>query len=148
MNKITEAKLTLDIALNLSGEILDDREKSEALISIINIKAVSNDRIVRTTETILTDRGKYLSEIAKILIAIQDLDNFKKLLIPCSYYLESAFIMCESLVQLYPNQSQSVLKIIEESEFLFSYASSIVDSNNSKKFEIYNTKVSSKISLR
>lgn len=148
VNRITEANLTMDIALNLTIGICEDKEKSEALIAIINIKAVNNDRIVRTTEKILSDRGKYLSEIAKALIAVYDLDNFKKLLIPCSYYLESAFAMCESLVPLYSNQSQSILKVIEESEFLFSYTSPTDDPKNLKRLEIYNTKVSSKISLR
>lgn len=148
INKIIEAKLTTDIALNLTIGICDNKEKSEALIAIINLKIINTDHLLRITETILTHRERYLPNIAKALIATDNLDNFKKLLTPCSYYLESAFAMCESLVQLYPNQSQSVLKVIEESEFIFSYTSPIGDPNNSKKIHMYDTKASPKISLR
>lgn len=148
VNKIMEAKLITGIALNLTIGICDNKEKCKALITIINLKIINNDRILRIAETILTDQERYLPNIAKSLIAADDLDNFKKLLIPCSYYLESAYTMCESLTKLYPNQSQSVLKVIEESELLLSYISPIDDPETSRNFQINNIKVFPKMALK
>ncbi|MDR7665655.1 hypothetical protein RG963_07680 [Methanosarcina sp. Z-7115] len=146
-NRDIEAKSTLNTAVNLTMDICDDGEKSEALISIINVNAGNNDRIVKIAETILTDRAENLSDIAEALILIGDFDNFKKLLIPCSYYLESAFDMCRFLVKLYPDNSQAILKIINESEILLSDFSFLTDLNPSKKLSIKDTKFSPKATL-
>lgn len=145
VDRYIEAKLTLDTALNLTTEIYDDIEKKEALVSIINVNSGNNDRIVKIAETILTDRSENLSDIAEALIFAGDIKNFKKLLIPCSFYLESAFNMCRLLIKSHPDKSQAILKIVIESESLLSNFSFVTNLNSSRDVSIKDTKFSPKI---
>jgi hypothetical protein len=40
--------------------------------------------------------------------------NFKRLLIPCAYYLDTAYQMCGYLARLYPEQASAVAQVLSK----------------------------------
>jgi hypothetical protein len=74
------------------------------------------EQAVQTTEKIYTTyRQEYLPAIATALAEASDKENFKRLLIPCASYLDSACRMCGLLARLYPEQAAEVAKVVSKS---------------------------------
>jgi hypothetical protein len=69
---------------------------------------------VKTAETILVDRSEHVPVIAGVLVEKGDKANFKKLLIPCAYYLNAAYVMCGHLARLYPEKAEEVAKVVSD----------------------------------
>lgn len=115
-NKQEELKTTLAAALEAKEKIKNEQELTKALevIAVIQVLAGFGEEAVRTANTILTNRNWYLPRIASYFIKTRDCTNFKQLLIPCAYYLNAAYHICEILAQLYPEQSPDVAKVVIE----------------------------------
>ncbi len=107
---------TLDIALAAKEKIEDEQKRLEALKSIAQIQAIAGkgEEALRTLEAMLSDRNTHLCDIALLFAETGDRVNFKRLLIPCAYYLDTAYEMCEYLARLYPEQASAVAKVLSE----------------------------------
>jgi AAA ATPase domain/MalT-like TPR region len=107
---------TFDAALQAKDKIEDEKKRVEALRAIAQIQAMAGcgEQTVKTVEAILTNRNQYVPKIAAFLVETGDKQNFKKLLIPCAYYLDSAYEMCGYLARLYPEQASAVAKVLSE----------------------------------
>jgi tetratricopeptide (TPR) repeat protein len=107
---------TLDIALAAKEKIEDEQKRLEALKSIAQIQAIAGkgEEALRTLEAMLNDRNTHLRDIALLFAETGDRVNFKHLLIPCAYYLDTAYQMCEYLARLYPEQASAVAKVLSE----------------------------------
>jgi hypothetical protein len=107
---------SLDIALAAKEKIEDEKKRLQALKRIAQIQAIAGkgEEALRTVEAIITDRNKHLPNIALLLAETGDRVNFKRLLIPCAYYLDAAYQMCEYLARLYPQQASAVAKVLSE----------------------------------
>ena len=111
-----EQVTTLDIALAAKEEIEDEQKRLEALKSIAQIQAIAGkgEDALRTLEAMLSDRNTHLRDIALLFAETGDRVNFKRLLIPCAYYLDTASQMCGYLARLYPEQASAVAKVLSE----------------------------------
>ncbi|OCQ96782.1 hypothetical protein BCD64_14320 [Nostoc sp. MBR 210] len=109
-----EKVTTLEASLKTKDKIDDQQQRMESLkiIAAIQVLAGFGEKALRTNEAILTDRNRQLPQIASLLVQTGDYPNFKKMLIPCAYYLDSAYEVCEYLAQLYPEQAATVAKVI------------------------------------
>jgi hypothetical protein len=107
---------TFDAALQAKDKIDDEKKRVESLRSIAQIQAIAGfgEQTVKTVEAIIINRNQYLPKVAIFLVETGDRQNFKKLLIPCAYYLDSAYEMCEYLARLYPEQASAVAKVLSE----------------------------------
>jgi len=107
---------TLDIALAAKEEIEDEQKRLEALKSIAQIQAIAGkgEDALRTLEAMLSDRNTHLRDLALLFAETGDRVNFKRLLIPCAYYLDTAYQMCGYLARLYPEQASAVAKVLSE----------------------------------
>ncbi len=107
---------TLDIALAAKEKIKDEKKRLQSLNRIAQIQAIvgQGEEAVRTVEAIITDHNKHLPDIASWFAETGDKPNFKKLLVPCAYYLDSAYEMCGYLARLYPEQASAVAKVLSE----------------------------------
>lgn len=107
---------TLDIALAAKEKIKDEKKRLQAFKRIAQIQAIvgQGEEAVRTVEAIITDRNKHLPDIALLFAETGDRVNFKRLLIPCAYYLDAAYQMCGYLARLYPEQASAVAKVLSE----------------------------------
>jgi len=107
---------TLDIALAAKEKIEDEEKRLEALKSIAQIQAIAGkgEEALRTLEAMLNDRNTHLRDIALLFAETGDRVNFKRLLIPCAYYLDTAYQMCGYLARLYPEQASAVAKVLSE----------------------------------
>jgi hypothetical protein len=106
---------TFDAALQAKDQIDDEKKRVESLRAIAQIQAMAGcgKQTVKTVEAILTNRNQYVPKIAAFLVETGDKPNFKKLLIPCAYYLDSAYEMCGYLARLYPEKAEAVAKVLK-----------------------------------
>jgi tetratricopeptide (TPR) repeat protein len=106
----------LDITLAAKEKIKDEKKRLQAFKRIAQIQAIvgQGEEAVRTVEAIITDRNKHLPDIALLFAETGDRMNFKRLLIPCAYYLDAAYQMCGYLARLYPEQASAVAKVLSE----------------------------------
>ncbi|WP_293147100.1 MULTISPECIES: hypothetical protein [unclassified Microcoleus] len=90
--------------------------KKNAYKRIAQIQAIvgQGEEAVTTVEAIISDHNKHLPDIASWFAETGDRVNFKRLLIPCAYYLDSAYEMCGYLARLYPEQASAVAKVLSE----------------------------------
>lgn len=111
-----EQVTTLDIALAAQEKIEDEKKRLQALKIIAQIQAIAGkgEEALRTLEAMLSDRNTHLRDIALLFAETGDRVNFKCLLIPCAYYLDTAYQMCGYLARLYPEQASAVAKVLSE----------------------------------
>ncbi|MEQ8995688.1 MAG: hypothetical protein RID53_04185 [Coleofasciculus sp. B1-GNL1-01] len=115
--KQEEVLKTLTVALQTKDKITEDKQKLiKALKTIagIQVMAGKGEDAVKTAEKILTERNLYLPGIASWLVKTGDKENFKPLLIPCAYNVETAYQMCGLIARLYPEQAESVAKAVTD----------------------------------
>jgi tetratricopeptide (TPR) repeat protein len=107
---------TLEIALAAKEKIEDEKKRLQALKIIAHIQAIAGkgEEALRTLEAMLNDRNTHLRDIALLFAETGDRVNFKRLLIPCAYYLDTAYQMCGYLARLYPEQASAVAKVLSE----------------------------------
>ena len=107
---------TFDAALQAKDKIDDEKKRVESLRAIAQIQAMAGfgEQTVKTVEAILINRNQYLPKDPVFLVETGDRQNFKKLLIPCAYYLDSAYEMCGYLARLYPEQASAVVTVLSE----------------------------------
>jgi hypothetical protein len=104
------------LALKAASWVKDDklRAEIEKKIAVAQAQIESGQQALKIGETILTDRHWHLPDIAKALAEKGDTANFKKLLIPCAYYLDVAYRMCKHLARLYPEKAEEIAKVVSE----------------------------------
>jgi hypothetical protein len=114
--KKQELSKTLTTALQAKDKIEDKQKLMQALKAIAGIQAMAGkgEEAVRTAETILTERNLYLPGVASWLVETGDKVNFKKLWIPCAYYVDAAYRMCGHLARLYPEKAEEIAKVVSE----------------------------------
>lgn len=107
---------TLDIALAAQEKIEDEKKRLQALKKIAQIQAIAGkgEEALRTLEAMLNERNTHLRDIALLFAETGERVNFKHLLIPCAYYLDTAYQMCGYLARLYPQQASAVVTVLSE----------------------------------
>lgn len=107
---------TLHATFNAKEQITDEQKRIGALWLIAQMQAMAGkvEQALRTAEQILTNRNQLLCHIATNLTQLKDKDNFKKLLIPCAYSLDTAYKMCGYLAYLYPEKAESIAEIVKK----------------------------------
>jgi hypothetical protein len=90
--------------------------RARALTAIAEAKVRVGDgkAALLMTDAILRNRSEFLYHIAIALAEAGDRDNFKRLLLPCAYYLDAAYRMCGLLARLYPEQAGAVAEAVGE----------------------------------
>jgi tetratricopeptide (TPR) repeat protein len=113
---IEAAQSTFNNALKKAQQIGQELERATALkeIAEAQVEAGFGHQALKTAETILVDRDRYLPRIAASFVETGDKANFKKLLIPCAYYLEAAYEMCGHLARLYPEKTEEIAKVVSD----------------------------------
>ncbi|NEQ67619.1 MAG: AAA family ATPase [Symploca sp. SIO2D2] len=103
-------------ALETAQQIDSSYKRAEALMNIAKaqIGAKLSKPALLTTEKIAVNRNLHLPDIAAAFIENDDKENFKRLLIPCAYYLDASFQMCGHLAKLYPEQATDIAKIVQK----------------------------------
>ncbi len=106
----------LDEALETARMIEEGWVKAKALreVAVAQVRAGFGSQAVQTAEKIIGDRGRHLHEIGAALAEEGDRENFKRLLIPCSFYPEASYRMCGVLVRLYPEQATAIAQIVQD----------------------------------
>ncbi|MEQ8972992.1 MAG: AAA family ATPase [Coleofasciculus sp. C1-SOL-03] len=89
-----------------------DRELALREVAKAQVENKCIEQALLTAEKILMNRNEHLPDIAATSVKTGDKENFKRLLIPCAYYLDAAYKMCGHLAQLYPNQLSDIAKIV------------------------------------
>jgi len=109
-----EFEAILSATLEAKKKIKSEEELRKALqvIAMIQVLGGLGEQAVKTAETIVTERNWYLPRIASLFVITKDCNNFKHLLIPCAYYLDAAYHICEVLAHFYPEQAQEVAKVV------------------------------------
>ncbi|MGQ4645974.1 SMEK domain-containing protein [Lyngbya aestuarii] len=107
---------TLDTAVDAKDKIEGEEKREKALKVIARIQAWAGkgEEAVRTAERFLTERNRYLPKVAEVFTETGDKQNFKRLLIPCAYYLDAAYEMCGHLAKLYPTQATDIAKVLKK----------------------------------
>jgi hypothetical protein len=107
----------LDTVLKLVAELQDEKARSEVLAEVALVQAMHGpaEQALSTCERIFADRNAHLPAVAQKLADRGDKDNFKRMLVPCAYYLDASYAMCGLLARLYPQKAIEVVKQIEES---------------------------------
>ncbi|MBD2139436.1 hypothetical protein H6F32_18125 [Anabaena sp. FACHB-1237] len=111
-----EQVTTLNAILKCKEKIDNEKQRMEShnIVAYVQILAGLGEQAVSTTKAILTERNRQIPQIASHFVYTGDRSNFKKILIPCAYYMDAAYNMCEYLAQLYPEQASSVARVIIE----------------------------------
>ncbi|OBQ30276.1 MAG: hypothetical protein AN483_06235 [Aphanizomenon flos-aquae MDT14a] len=114
--KKQEQVTTLDAILKSTEKITNEKQRMESLKIIASVQVLVGlgEQAVRTTEAILTERNRQIPQIASHFVYTGDHSNFKKILLPCAYYMDAAYEMCGYLAKLYPEQASSVARVIRE----------------------------------
>ena len=113
---IEAAQSTFNNALKKAQQIGQELERATALkeIAEAQVEAGFGHQALKTVEKILISRSEYVPAIAGLLVEKGDKANFKKLLIPCAYYLNATYEMCGHLARLYPEKAAEIAKMVSE----------------------------------
>ncbi|MEQ9669204.1 AAA family ATPase [Coleofasciculus sp. G2-EDA-02] len=100
-------------AIDIAQQIENFDKQALALVEIAKaqVEAKCIEQALLTAEKILMNRNEHLPNIAATSVKTGDKENFKRLLIPCAYYLDAAYKMCGHLAQLYPHQASDIHEI-------------------------------------
>ncbi|MBO1048119.1 MAG: ATP-binding protein [Dolichospermum sp. DEX182a] len=111
-----EKVTTLNAILKCKEKIDNEKQRMESLKIIASVQVLVGlgEQAVRTIEAILTERNRQIPQIASHFVYTGDHSNFKKILLPCAYYIDAAYEMCGYLAKLYPEQASSVARVISE----------------------------------
>jgi tetratricopeptide (TPR) repeat protein len=90
----------------------DERERVLRSIAEIQGPIAFGAVALKGALALLEDRNKRLPEIAAVLLRTGDTESFKRLLIPCAFYVDAAYRMCALLVRLYPEQAEEIAGIV------------------------------------
>jgi hypothetical protein len=91
-----------------------DRAYPLQAIATSQAEAGYTDMALLTTEGILTERGRHLTEVAAAFAKAIDREGLKGMLIPCAYYLDAAHRLCGLLARLYPEQVAGVVLTVHD----------------------------------
>jgi tetratricopeptide (TPR) repeat protein len=91
------------------------RARNLTSIAVSEAELGFGEHAVRAAQSILTERNKKLVEIARSLADAGDRENFKALLIPCSYYMDAAYSVCGLLAQMFPEQATKIAAVVAPS---------------------------------
>lgn len=95
-------------------ELIDNSyPRAAAMSEIAKAQAAAGltEQAVLTAQSILTDRNRHLPEIAMALVEV-DGNYFKRLLVPCAYYIDSCYKICGRLARVYPQQGDAIAAFV------------------------------------
>lgn len=104
----------LETARTITRE--SEREEALAVVAVMQARAGFTEQAISTVERMLTKRNEYLPRVANALRGVGDVPGFKRLLIPCAYYLDAAYRMCGLLAWAYPEQVTAVAAVVSTSD--------------------------------
>ena len=109
---------TLANAFQSHEKIKNQRKQLEYIreIAQIQVLAGKSQEAIKTVEKIASDRAGILITIAHLMAKLQEREHFKKLLIPCAYYSDAAYLMCGYLARLYPEQAVAIAAKVQASD--------------------------------
>ena len=101
-------------ALQIIKMIQKEQERGELLkkVAVAQAKAGLGSNALVTSEAISIGADEHLVEIGEALAKAGDKENFKQLLFPSAYYLNTSYQMCGLLVRLYPEKDRYIADII------------------------------------
>jgi tetratricopeptide (TPR) repeat protein len=116
-NQIGAVKQSLQLATDAYQKIPDESQRAESIGNLAKIQALAGEycQAICSVESALDQHVTLLPELADIFVDLGKVEYLKQLIIPCSYHLESAYEMCQSLAQLYPEQALAIAGIIRNS---------------------------------
>ncbi|NEQ68470.1 MAG: AAA family ATPase [Symploca sp. SIO2D2] len=119
ITEIAEAQIQAEnftAAIKTAQQIDDSYYRALMLTRIAKaqVEAKLSKQALSTAEKISVNRNKNLPDIAAAFVENDDKENFKRLLIPCAYYLDAAYQMCGHLAKLYPEQATDIAKIVQK----------------------------------
>ncbi|WP_293092244.1 AAA family ATPase [Moorena sp. SIOASIH] len=110
---------TLRAAFIAKEKIQDEQNQTRACKGIAMLQAMvggsESKKAIVTAKMMPTEINQIFSLIAGIFANNGEKDNFKQLLIPCSYFFSQTYDVCRHLVSLYPEKTQDIVKVVEES---------------------------------
>lgn len=114
-NQIVEVKQSLQLATQAYEQIQDESQRAELVGILARIQALAGEprQAIRSAESALDQKVRLLPTLADIFIDMGEIEYFKQLIIPCSYYLESAYEVCQFFAQIYPEQASTIASIIK-----------------------------------
>jgi tetratricopeptide (TPR) repeat protein len=110
-----EAVKNLEIAFQIAEET-NDASESYVYIAKTQAQIGYDDEAIRTTQSILFHRGVFLPQVARKFLKQKNINYFKKLLLPSSYYLSACYDMSGMLALIYPEQSAEIAEFIERQD--------------------------------
>jgi hypothetical protein len=107
---------SLSLATQTYQEIQDKKQRAESLGTLAKIQALTGEysKALSSIESIPDQRAELLSSLANIFIDTGDIESLKRLIIPCSCYLDSAYDLCPALVKLYPEHSEAIAELVSK----------------------------------
>lgn len=116
-NQIVAVKKSLQLATQAYEEILDESQRVESIGILARIQALAGDhrQAICSVESALDQSVTLLPELINIFINLEEVEYVKQLIIPCSYYLEPAYEVCQSLARLYPEYTLEISDIVRNS---------------------------------
>ena len=110
------AQSTFNDAFGKARQVGQELERATALEAIAEAQVAAGFgfQAMKTAETILINRSEHVPAIAHAFVETGEQENFKKLLIPCAYYLNAAYQMCRYLARLYPEKAEEIAKVMSE----------------------------------
>ncbi|NES18514.1 MAG: ATP-binding protein [Symploca sp. SIO3E6] len=100
-----------------TAQLIDNSDKWAKVLTEIakaQVETKLSKQALLTVEKISVNRNLHLPDIAAAFVENDDKENFKRLLIPCAYYLDAAYQMCGHLAKLYPDQATDIAKIVQK----------------------------------
>jgi hypothetical protein len=90
------------------------QSEAAAAISIALAKAGSYGAAADTCDNIRKGRNLHLPRVFEALVSAGDRQEWKRLLIPCAYYLDSARRVCAVLAKLHPERATGIGRAVIE----------------------------------
>lgn len=103
-------------ALDQARHISDPFDRGRALYGMNPHPAPDgfSGEALRVAEEIQIRRHAWVAEMAGVIARVGDKENFKKLLLPASADLESAYEICGILAELYPDQAANLESAVRQ----------------------------------
>jgi len=106
-------------ATKVVERITDETMRAKVLveISLAAVKSGMISAVIDIASAINLDQERHLYTILSAIIESESSkrDQFKRLLIPCAYYIDLAYRVCGFLTKVYPNQTSKLAEILTAS---------------------------------
>lgn len=97
-------------------EVKDEGVRAQILSGVAKAKIQlgQNEKSLEFLNSILIKKNIHYFEIAQAFAETNNTDYFKRLMIPCAFYLDSAYKMVGKLADLYPDHAEEIAVVLEK----------------------------------